>query len=168
LEARQRELIPHPSPAANLNGSNAKKPDLRQYPSRSHVLIAGRCPERPKPVLIAGKPAHEPQSGRRHATTRDALRDAITDLGGPIHDSVQVETADDRLVVIDKHVTDAQSGFLLGEERAVSIREVLIEIIATIADRLGEIRAVCELKIEDRCLMIGAKPLQLEHLPNLH
>jgi hypothetical protein len=95
------------------------------------------------------------------------LRDAITDLRGPIHEFIQVETADDRPVRIDKDVTDAEPGFLLGEERAVSLREVFIEIMATIADRLGEVRAVRELKIEDRRLVVGAKPLQLEHLSNL-
>jgi hypothetical protein len=166
-DARQGELIPRSLPAANFNRSNANKSGLRQHPPRSGILVAGRRPEHPKPVLIAGKAAHAPQSGRRHATTRDALRDAITDLGGPIHEFIQVETADDGLVLIDKDVTDAEPRFLLGEERAVSLREVLIEIIATIADRLGEVGAVRELKIEDRCLVVGAKPLQLEHLSNL-
>ena len=53
------------------------------------------------------------------------------------------------------------------EERAVSLREVFIEIIATIADRVGEVREVRELKIENRCLVVGAKPLQIEHLSNV-
>jgi hypothetical protein len=166
-EARQGKFIPRSWPAANLNRPNANKPGLRQHPPRSGILVAGRRPERPKPVLITGKPAYAPQSGRRHATTRDAFRDAITDLRGPVHEFVEVETADDRPVLIDKDVTDAEPGLLLGEERAVSLREVLIEIIATIADRLGEVRAVRELKIKDRRLVVGAKLLQLEHLSNL-
>ena len=95
------------------------------------------------------------------------MRDAIPDLRGPIHEFIQIETADDLLVLIDKDVSDAEPRFLFGEERAVSLREVFIEIIATIADRVGEVRAVRELKIENRCLVVGAKPLQIEHLSNV-
>jgi hypothetical protein len=91
------------------------------------------------------------------------LRNAITDLRSPIHDVVEVESAHDRLVFIDEHVKNAGPGLLVGQERAVPLRELIIEIVATIADRLGEVSAVGSLKIEERCLVVRAKALQLEH-----
>jgi len=66
------------------------------------------------------------------------LRDAITDLRGPIDEVGQVEATHDRVVFIDEDVRNADPGVLLRQERAISFREVLIEIVAAIADQLVE------------------------------
>jgi hypothetical protein len=162
-ESRQGKFVPRSLPAADLSRSNGYEPGFRKHALRGDILLAGRGPERPEPVLPAGKPAQLPQSGRRHPTTCGPLRYAITDLRSPIHDVVEVESADDRLVFINEHVKNADPGLLLGQERAVPLRELIKEIVATIADRLGEVRAVRSLKIEERCLVVRAKTLQFGH-----
>jgi len=47
-------------------------------------------------------------------------------------------------------VKNAGTAFLFGQKCAVSLSELLIEIVATIADELGEVGPVRLLKIEDR------------------
>jgi hypothetical protein len=160
----QPELVPRSRPSVSLSHSNGNEPRLREHPLRGDVLVAGRRPERPQPILLMGNAAEAPQPERRHALTRYPLRDAIPDLRGPIHDVVQIETAHHRLVVIDEDVIDAGAGLLLGQELSESLREMLIEIVVTVADPGGEVGPVHSLKIENRCLVVGAKTLQLEHL----
>jgi hypothetical protein len=91
------------------------------------------------------------------------LRNAITDLRGPIHDVVEVESAQYRPVLIDEHMKDSDAPLLVGQEHTVPVREFDEEIVAAIVDRFGEVRAVRSLKIEERRLVVGAKTLQLEH-----
>jgi hypothetical protein len=95
------------------------------------------------------------------------LRNAISDLSGPVHYVVQVEAAQDCRVFIHEHVKNAFPGLLLGQGLAISRREVLKEIVATIADRRSEVGPVRSLKNEDRCLMVRTKALQLTHHANL-
>jgi hypothetical protein len=119
-EARLGEFVPRSLPAVGLSRSNGNEAGLRKHPLRGDILVAGHCPERPQPVLLTGNPAQTPQSGRRHAMTRDLLRNAITDRRGPIHEVGQVETAHGHPVFIDEDVKNADSGLLLGQERAKS------------------------------------------------
>jgi hypothetical protein len=49
----------------------------------------------------------------------------------------------------------------------MSLGVLLIELVATIVDRLGEEGPVRQLEGEDRCFVIRAKTLQFEHCANL-
>jgi hypothetical protein len=154
-------------PPADLSRSGGNEPDLGEHPPRRDVLVAGRCFECPQPILLARNPAEVSQCGTRHTTTGHALCNAITDLRGPIPKTVQIEATHDLPIFIDEHVKNAGTGLLLGQERAMSLSELLIEIIATVADRRGEVGPVRPLKSEHRWFVIRAKTLQFEHPSNL-
>ena len=151
---------------ADLRRPGGDEPGLCEHPLRGDVLVAGRSSERPQPILLARDPAEFLQRGGRDAATGDPLSNAITDLRSPIDEVVQVEATHD-LLVVDEHVKDAGTGFLLGQQRAMSLSELLKEIVATIADGLGEEGPIGLLKSEDRWCVISSEALQFQHPSNL-
>jgi len=94
---------------------------------------------------------------------RDLLGNSITDPGRAIQHVIEIEAAHHHTPFINEHVEGAGSGLLLGHQFSMPFREPFEEGIASVADRLGEVRAIAPLKSEDRCLMFGANELQLEH-----
>jgi len=152
---------------ADLSRSGGDEPDLCEHPLRGDVVVAGRRSKCPQPILLARNPAEFLQCRCRDATTGDPLSNAITDLRGPVHEVVQVEAAYDLLVFVDEHVKNAGTGFLFGQECAMSLSVLLIEIVATIANEVGEVGPVRLLKSEDRWFVIRAKALQFEHPSNV-
>jgi hypothetical protein len=56
-------------------------------------------------------------------------------------------------------VKGAGARLLLGQQRAMPLGEVLVEGVAAIADRLGEVGPVGLLKGEERLLVIEAQTL---------
>jgi hypothetical protein len=90
------------------------------------------------------------QRRSRYAATGDPLCNAKTDLRSPIHEVVEIEATNDRPIFIDKHVKNADTGLLFGQECTMSLSELLKEIVATIADRLGAVRPVRLLESENR------------------
>jgi hypothetical protein len=95
------------------------------------------------------------------------LCQAETDHRCPVRNVVEIEAPHDLPILIDEHVKEADTGLLVGQERTMSLSELLVEIVATVADRLSEVRPVRPLKSEDRRLVIRAKTLQFEHPSNL-
>jgi hypothetical protein len=161
------EFIPGSLAPADLTRSDRNEPDLCEDPLGGDVLVAGRSSECPQPILLARNPAEVPQRGSRHTATSDSLGKAKTDHRGPIHKVVQIEATHDLPIFVDEHVKNAGTSLLFGQERTMSLGELLIEIIAAIADRLGEVGPVRLLKGEDRWSVVTAKTLQLEHPSNL-
>ena len=155
-EACQDEFVPGSLPPADLSRSGGNEPDLCEHPLRGDVLVAGRRFERPQPIPLARNSAEVLQCGSRNPTTGDPLCKAETDHRGPIHEVVQIEATDDLPISIDEHVKNADPGFLLGQEFAMSLSELLIEIVATIADRLSEVVPVGLLKSEHPWFVIRA------------
>ena len=98
---------------------------------------------------------------------RDLLGNTITDPCRPIREVVEVEAAHHRTVFINEHVEGAGSGLLLGHQFSMPFRKLIEEGIASVADRLCEVRAIVLLKGEDRRLMFRANELQPEHSPSL-
>jgi hypothetical protein len=166
-EAYQGEFVRGTLPPADLSRSGGDEPDLCEHPLRGDVLVARRRSECPQPILLARNPAEVLQCGSRDTTTGDPLCNAITDRRGPVHEIEQIEATHDLLVLGNEHVKNAGTGFLFRQECAVSLSELLIEIVATIADGLGEVAPVRLLKSEDRWFVIRAKALQFEHPSNL-
>lgn len=66
--------------------------------------------------------------------------DAIADIRRAVHKIVKVESAHDGSVFFDEDVEGTGPRFLFGQELTVPLRELLEELIATIANRLGEAR----------------------------
>ncbi len=62
---------------------------------------------------------------------------------------------------------DAHPSVLLGQNRAVLLGELLVELITAISDRDGEVRPIRLLKSEDRGGVIAPKALQLQHPPSV-
>ena len=81
-------------------------------------------------------------------------------------DEHQVEPAQYRAILGDEHVEGADAGLLLGQQRAVPLAELREELVATVGDRGGEVRAVRELEGEHRVGMVGSQALQLGHRPD--
>jgi hypothetical protein len=154
-------------PLADLSRSGGNEPDLCEHLLRGDVLGAGRRPERLQSILRARNPAEVPHCGSRHTTTRDPRCNTEADHRGPIHEIVQIEATHDRSIFLDEHVKNADAGLLFGQSCAMSLSELLIEIVATIADELGKVGSVLLLKGEDRSFVIGTKTLQFEHPSNL-
>jgi hypothetical protein len=154
-------------PPADLSRSGGNEPDLCEHPLSGDVLVASRRSERAQPILPSRNPAQVLQRGSRDTTTGDPLCNAKTDLRGPIHEVVEIEATHDLPIFIDEHVKNADPGLLFGQECTMSLSELLIEIVATIADRLGEVGPVRLLESEDRWFVISAKTLQFEHPSNL-
>jgi hypothetical protein len=102
-----------------------------------------------------------------YTATGDLLGNAKPDYRSSIYEVVQIEATHDLRVFIDEHVEDADTGLLFGQKCSVSVGELRKEIVATIADRLGEVRPIRQFEIEDRCLVIDAKTLQIEHRSNV-
>lgn len=55
---------------------------------------------------------------------------------------VEIEATNDAPIFIDKHVKNASPGLLFGQKCAMSLSELLTELVAAIADRFGEVGPV--------------------------
>ena len=151
-----------PSNRASLPGGN--EPGLCEHPLRADVLVTGRRSECPQPILLARKQAQILQRGSRHTTTGDPPWNAKTNVRGPIRKLVEIEATHDVAILIDEHVKNATTpASWSAEQCTMSLSELLVEIVATIVDRLGEVGPVRLFKREDRCFVIRAEKLQFEH-----
>ena len=90
------------------------------------------------------------QRQSRHTTTGDPLSNAKTNLRCPVDEVVQIEASRHLPIFIDEHVKNAETSLLLGQPSAMSLSELLTEIVATIADRRRKVGAVRQLKSKDR------------------
>jgi hypothetical protein len=95
------------------------------------------------------------------------LGDAIANVSGSIVDVVEVEAANDDATFTHEHVKRVSPSVLFGQELAVMNREVLKEIVASIADPRREIFSVCSLKVVNGRFVFHAKTLQFEHASSL-
>jgi hypothetical protein len=95
------------------------------------------------------------------------LRDPIAEFCGAVSGKDQVEPAQDRAVLGDEYVEGADAGFLLGQQGAVPLGELVVVLITAVGDRGGEVGAVSQLESEDRRAMVGSQALQLRHRPTL-
>jgi hypothetical protein len=67
------------------------------------------------------------------------LTNAIANLRGSIDEIVQIESTRDSSVVTDEHVIGTGPGLLLGQELKMPLIELLEEVVASVADRFGEV-----------------------------
>ncbi len=106
-------------------------------------ILAGRGrPQFTQPVPCRRQPAQLPQGRSRHAATGDMLRYPVAELRGSVLDLVEVEPAQYRTVLVDEHIEGAAAGLLLDQQSAVPLRELIVELVAAVGDRSGEVRAV--------------------------
>jgi len=133
------EFVAHASPSCNNRRFNRNESCLDEYSLRCGIVVARRRSERSQRVLRAGDLKQLPQSRRGHSTTRNPLTNAISNVRGSIDEIVQIESTRDSLVVADEHVKGTDPGLLLGQELKMPLIEVLEEVVASIADRFGEV-----------------------------
>jgi hypothetical protein len=69
--------------------------------------------------------------------------------------------------LIDEDVEDALAAVLLGQELAVALRILLIELVLAVVDEPGEVGPIRELKGENRIHVIATNTLKLAHGPSL-
>src|SRR6516225_715493 len=95
------------------------------------------------------------------------LRDPVSEYGRAVLEIEQVEPAEHRAILADEHVEHAGASLLLGQQGAVSLGEMVEELIAAVGDKGGEVGAVRQFEGQDRRGMVGAQALQLGHRPTL-
>ena len=86
----------------------------------------------------APPPAQLPDGRGRHAAARDVLRDPVAECRGAVLEVVQVEPAQDRAILGDQHVEGADAGFLLSQQGAVPLGELVEELVAAVGDRAAK------------------------------
>src|SRR6516225_886400 len=91
------------------------------------------------------------------------LRDPVSEYGRAVLEIEQVEPAEHRAILADEHVEDTGASLLLGQQGVVPLGEVVVELIAAVGDKGGEVGAVRQLEGQDRWGVIGAQALQLGH-----
>jgi hypothetical protein len=131
------------------------------------VIEGGGGFECAQPVPRRRQPAQFPHGRGGHAAAGDMLRDPVAEFGGAVPLDEQVEPAKDRAVVGDKHVEGAGAGFLLCQQGAVPLGELVEELIPAVGDRGGEPGAVRAFEGQHRRGMIGSQQLQLGHRPTI-
>ena len=87
------------------------------------------------------------------------LRDPVAEFGSAVLGEDQVEPAQDRVIPGDEHVEGADAGLLLGEQGAVPLGELVVELITTVGDKGREILTVRELEGQDGRGMASMQPL---------
>ena len=87
------------------------------------------------------------------------LRDPVAEFGRAVLGEDQVEPAQDRVILGDKHVEGADAGLLLSQQGAVPLGELVVELIAAVGDKGSEVRAVREFEGQDRLGMASMQPL---------
>src|SRR5215468_4843054 len=101
------------------------------------------------------------------AATRDLLRNPVPEHGRAVFKIVEVEPAEYRAILANEHVEDAGASLLLGQGGVVLLSEVVVELIAAVGDKGGEVGAVRQFEGQDHRGMISAQTLQLGHRPTL-
>ncbi|HUC14811.1 MAG TPA: hypothetical protein VMS00_10200 [Acidimicrobiales bacterium] len=163
----QSALVQRAWPTGHISRSDGHKAGFLEHSLRRDVLVAGLRFERSQTILLGREPAQLSQRRGRHTATRHLLGNPVADVGSSVLEVIQVEAPNHRPVPVEQHVKDAHPGVLLGQKRAVSLRELLKELIAAIADGCGEVGPVRHLKSEDRGGVITPKTLQLKHRPSV-